>query len=533
MRLVLVNGLVHCLHKVAVKCVNSLQFSKAEIAYKFILQLDPTNRLANFQLVELYKELSRLDCATQVLEDWLKLFSDDIQARTIIAQLYVEQEETTKSKAHLEFASDLAPNSPDVLFTFGLFHRRNDNLEESSSFFRSALKQCETSAILFHLAENQIDQGARDKATGLLERAIELSPDFHQAYHLLASMRYFREPSHPYIAFIENRLDKGSLPPSVRLGFHFALGEAFDNLRLYDEAFGHFKAGNDLIKRKLSFSVEEITKYVDLEVQTFDQGYFRAREVSAPSILGESLIFVLGMPRSGTTLVEQILASHPDVCAGGERRDIQEIARQVSADLSEPYPLCIGKLSPDAISKIARHHLSRVSHNTRGASHFVDKQLFNFLKVGLIATIFPGAKLVHCQRNPLDACVSCFCKNFQDLPYTTDLETLGLFYKQYASLMSHWHSVLPGRILDLQYEYLVNEPEGQIRRLLSYCDLSWHTGCLSPHRTNRVVHTASAVQVKSPINCQSIGRWKHYEKHLQPLIDALGTLADESQYRKD
>jgi Tfp pilus assembly protein PilF len=513
---------VGLLRRLAVACFNRFHFFHAHLAFTIIRQLAPDDRGAAFGLVSLYTELAQLNDAIVVLEDWLSAFPDDIEARAMVARLYAQMAEPERATEHLAIAAQKAPASADVLLTTGLFHRWNGELAEASQSFRAALKNGENFAVLCGIADNLIDQGEQDEAIHLLERARQLAPEQPLPYALLARSRYYRDAGHPHIAFLKNRLKTGNLPPFARLGFHFTLGEVFDKLELWDEAFAHFRAGNDLNRKKFSFAIEEATTYVDREIQAFDPKYVAAASEFVPAGTGAGLIFVVGIPRSGTTLIEQILASHPDVRAGGERNDVAKIAMNLCAQQPEPYPAGIRHLDREAIVAGARQHLENVSRLARGAAHFVDKQPGNFFKIGLIHMLFPGAKIVHCRRSALDTCFSCYCKNLLNVLYSHDLTTLGLFYREYERMMAHWHSVLPGRILDVQYEDLVRDPEPQIRRLIAYCELPWHDACLKPHETKRVVQTASATQVKQPIHTGSIGRWKHYEKHLQPLFDALG-----------
>lgn len=309
----------------------------------------------------------------------------------------------------------------------------------------------------------------------------------------------------------------------ARANYHFVLGKTYEKMKLWDEAFIQFKAGNDInwSWRKQQFSIEVLTEFINELIEDFNLEFFENMQAHGDGRAGEHLIFIVGMPRSGSTLVEQVLASHPDVFAGGERQDLPIITEQLCTERNEPYPSCFRRLGRQELASLGDRYMARVSDLFSGFARFVDKQLSNFMHIGLITVIFPKAKVIHCQRNALDVCVSGYTSNLFWSPYTKDLRNLGLVYRQYEKLMRHWHSVLPGRILDVQYEEMVSDPGTQIRRLLAHCELSWHPGCLTPHQTKRPVNTASATQVNSPINTRSIGRWKNYEKHLDPLIKAL------------
>ena len=515
--------LIAWLHKLAAR-----DYFRAETACRLILRLRAEDREATILLADLFDDKAMLRMSTSIIDDWLERFPNDIDAHLILSKYYSHMSETAKAKEQLAIASGLAPNSADLLEAFGFFHRWNGNLEESSRFFKSALHEQQRPSALFLLAENMIDAHEEAEAKKLLEDALRLAPGFVAPYVSLAMCGHYRDLSHPHIHFIKNRLAKGCLHPIARTNLHFALGASYEKLGLWDEAFAQFKPGNDITWERVQelVGIKERAEQANQLIQTFDADFLESMRASGEGgeeRSGESLIFIVGMPRSGSTLTEQILASHPDVFAGGERQDLALAIEDVCSELNEPYPACIRRLDREGIGSIGKRYLERVSELFAGRARFVDKMLFNYQEIGLIATIFPKAKVIHCRRDPLDSCVSSYCKNLLSCHYTHDLKTLGLVYRQYQRLMAYWHSVLPGRILDVQYEEMATDPETQIRRLLEHCELSWHPGCLTPHQTKRPVNTASAGQVTSPINTRSIGRWKNYEKHLGPLIEALST----------
>ena len=518
-KLGLTNYMVAWLHKFAEK-----YHARAEIAYTIILRIRADDRDATIKLADLFFYVKAMPRAsTWIMDNWVKRFPNDVEAHVILSNYYSMMSETAKAKEHLEIVSRLAPNTDDVLNAFGYFHRRNGNLDESSRFFKSALKERQKPSTLFCLAENLIDERKEEEAMRLLEQALQLAPNFGKAYFALALCGYYRDLSHPHIVYIKNRLEKRDLHPWLRANFHFVLGKTYEKMKLWDEAFVQFKAGSDINWSwyKHQFILNDLTESVDQLIKVFNAGFLETLQARGDGRSGEPLIFIVGMPRSGSTLVEQILASHPDVFAGGERQDLLIIIEQLCSELNEPYPSCIRRLDRQVLESLGKRYMARVSDLFAGYARFVDKQLINYAHIGLITAIFSKAKVIHCQRNALDVCVSCYSNNLFWSLYTRDLRTLGLVYRQYERLMRYWHSVLPGRILDVQYEEMVSDPETQIRRLLAHCELSWHPGCLNPHQTKRPVNTASATQVNSPINTRSIGRWKNYEKHLGPLINAL------------
>lgn len=507
------------LHKVALK-----YYGLTEIAYRTILGLLPADRDATIKLAELFNSKAMPGASILIIDNWVKRFPNDVGAHIILSKYYSKMSETAKAKEQLEIASGLAPDNVDVLEAFGIFYRWNGNLDESSRFYKLALKEQQRPSTLFFLAKNLIDESKKQEAMDVLDQVVQVAPDFPGAYLSLASCGYYRTLSHPHIEYIKNSLEKRNLHPTVRSNYHHTLGTLYERMELWDEAFAQFKAAHDVNRswyRNHQLILKDLTKNIDQLIEVFNSGFLERLQAAGNGKSGEPLIFIVGRPRSVSTLLEQILASHPDVFAGGERQDLFNIIEQLCSKLKEPYPSCICSLDLQELENLGNEYIERVSNLFDGHVRFVDKHLGNSIYIGLITVLFPKAKIIHCRRNALDACVSGFCKNLFWCPFPPDLRAFGLVYRQYERLMRHWRSVLPGRILDVQYEEMVTHPETQIRRLLAHCELSWHPGCLTPHLTKRPVNTVSATQVNSPINTRSIGRWKNYEKHLGPLIDVL------------
>ena len=231
-------------------------------------------------------------------------------------------------------------------------------------------------------------------------------------------------------------------------------------------------------------------------------------------------VFIVGMPRSGTTLVEQILCSHPRIFGAGELPDIPRMAEYLPMLLNtqEKYPACVTRIDNQTVQTMARRYLDHVSQMAGGAVRVIDKLPGNHQHLGFICTMYPRARIIHCCRDPLDTCVSCYCQQFEHLPFTTSLEDIALTYRLYAQLMAHWRDVLPAQLFQVRYEELVENQEAVSRALLAFCGMEWDDRCLVFHETQRAIQTASGVQVRQPMYRSSIGRWKRYEKYLRPLL---------------
>ena len=309
---------------------------------------------------------------------------------------------------------------------------------------------------------------------------------------------------------------------------HGVVAAAYDDAGDYDVAFGHYKAGNDLKKAASLYQADATSTYVDRVIATFGTEFFARmdRAGSQP----ELPVFIVGMPRSGTTLVEQILASHPQVHGAGELDYMRQITQALPERLApdsvggqQTFPECAAKIDTALAERIAEEHLQHLREHSASALRITDKTPSNFLRLGLIALLFPKARIIHCQRDPLDTCLSCYFLRFgQGQAFAYDLDDLGRYYRDYARLMEHWRRVLPSPLLEVPYEALVADQEGWSRRLIAFLGLDWDDRCLAFYRSERQVKTASVWQVRQPVYASSIGRWRRYAKHLGPLFAALG-----------
>ncbi len=309
------------------------------------------------------------------------------------------------------------------------------------------------------------------------------------------------------------------------MALDFALGKAYADLKEYERSFKHLLAANAAKRTTAAYDEQATFAFFDRIERTFSPELMAAKAGGgAPS---DRPIFVLGMPRSGTTLVEQVLASHPAVHGAGELTIFRE-AVQAAAPPARLYPDFVPALDEAAIGRIGTEYIKRLGARAQQGERVTDKLPSNFLYVGLIHLALPNAVIIHTVRNPIDTCISCFSKLFKpgEQLFSYDLGELGRYYRRYQQLMEHWRRVLPpGRILDVTYEDVVADLEGQARRILAHCGLPWDERCLAFHETDRPVRTASAMQVRQPIYSSAVERWRVYEEFLGPLLTALGANA--------
>ncbi len=321
---------------------------------------------------------------------------------------------------------------------------------------------------------------------------------------------------------VERHLAAGALDPATRHRLGHVAGSAWEKLGEYARSFGAHTRANQAVA--VPFDRAEYTKLIDGLINVFSKDFIADR--SRHGNRSELPVFIAGMPRSGTTLVEQIIDAHPAAHGAGEVREIEDTAAnlQLVLESSEPWPRSALDLEPQDITRLAGGYLDSARRTARNAKRVVNKSLENYRTLGLIAVMFPRATIIHCHRDPRDTCISCYMSGIlpRPHPYISDLGDLGFAYRQYERLIAHWKQALPIQILDVGYETLVDDLDGQTRRIIDFCGLTWDDKCLAFHASGRTVRTASYEQVRRPIYRSSIGRYKGFEPHIGPLLESLG-----------
>lgn len=420
------------------------------------------------------------------------------------------------------------PGDADAHNTLGECLFALERFEPALGHYRRAVAlQPDLAQAQFNIGVCQQTLGRFDAAAAAHRHALALRPDLAQAYYNLSLLKRAAIDDGE-MAALEALLTREDLANDARIHAEFALARSYEDRGDADAAFGHYRAANALKARDLPFDPDRFVGYVDRLIATFDSDFFAARrDWGDPS---RRPVFIVGMPRSGTTLVEQILASHPDVHGAGELDDFRTMVKRLPDRLGDgrPFPERVATLDRDATGALARDHLASLGARAPWAMRITDKMTGNYLRLGLIALLLPGATVIHCLRDPIDTCVSCYCQNFaHGLRFTYGLDRLGLVYRQHERLMDHWRQVLPLRINELRYEELIADQDTLSRRIVAACELPWRDSCLSFHKQTRQVRTASFWQVRQPLYATSVGRWRRFAAHLGPLREALGLPAGE------
>jgi len=304
---------------------------------------------------------------------------------------------------------------------------------------------------------------------------------------------------------------------------HVQIAHIFDYLNKYDEAWHHLSAAKEFVTQKVKYNAKAHSNWIDSIISTFTpatiMGLAKANVKNSVSP-----IFIVGMPRSGTSLTEQILCSHPDVHGGGELPYLNEIVSKLHTIIpsTKPWHECVNDLTQNSIERISNMYLEKLPATSSSINFITDKMPHNFFVIGLIRLICPEARIIHCKRNAMDTGLSLYFQDFEEgHDYCANLYDIGTHYHQYERLMNHWKSIYPDSILDVVYEDVVDDPENNIRKMLAFCNLSWHEDCLNFNKGNRAVRTASFDQVHQPLYTKSVERWKNYAHHLDSLKDGL------------
>ena len=377
------------------------------------------------------------------------------------------------------------------------------------------------SGALLTMAHHLKTVGRQQDAIDRYRQSLALQPDNGEAWWSLANLKTFRF-SDAEIESMSAELGKSDLPEESRLQIHNALGFAFEARQDFDRAFEHFAACNAIRRPKESYDPVDTESTHDRVIKLFDEDFLAQAGGGAVSPVP---IFVVGLPRSGSTLIEQILASHSRVEGTHELPDLSRVVRDLrrGAPAERRFPDSVAQLGAADWSRLGQDYLARTAqYRSAGSPCFIDKNPNNFVFAGLIRFALPNARIINACRHPLDSCLGTYKQLFASgQPFSYDLVELGEYYLQYRRLMEHWHRVMPGFVLDIHYEDVVADLEGQVRRLLAFCGLPFEPDCLRFHETQRAVKTASSEQVRQPIYSSSVNLWRNYEARLGELIEVL------------
>lgn len=500
------------------------QLEEAEFSYRRALQIRPNYIEAASNLATLLIQQKRYDDALRNLGDILKLQPKHVPTLVSVAraQLMRGAHATAERAAKMALAED--SESAEAFTVLGQINHELDRYEESLLNYEKALKiKPESLETLNFYGIALKSLGRMDEARAMFAKALELQPDAIGAYSNIVDLENFSKDDTLFKAMTAI-LQKAKDPKEERyMALHFALGKAYEDMKEYPKSLEHYSIGAKLKRAILKYDEADVFGFFDSIRRVFNEDYFANRPYEG---LSTTLpIFIVGMPRSGSTLTEQIISSHPDVYGAGEIKLLSACLtslRQRYPNIPR-FPQMATAMKTHQYAGVANGYLNELTAMSPSSVRITDKLLTNYYFVGFINTLFPNAKLIHTMRNPVDTCLSAYSKLFKDdMPHSYDLTEIGRYYKKYEQLMDHWRQVLPaGVMLDVQYEDLVEDAETNARRIVEFCGLPWNDACLNFHKSDRPVKTASVSQVRKPIYGTSVKRWERYGDGLKPLVDAL------------
>jgi tetratricopeptide (TPR) repeat protein len=492
-------------------------------AYQRILEVEPNNPDALHLLGTVAMAGGEVDAALSYFKRAVAAKPNDPSIRVNLGIALFEKGEPAEAEFHLRKALKLHSNLPAALCLLADCRMEQGDSAEAKRIYESVLSGTpDAPQVLVRYADLCQKVGEIEAARSGYRRAISLTEKPAMALAGLATCEKLTKDSPESVAILRYLRTPG-LRPLEYLHLSYAAANIAEAADDYDEAFAHFLRAKEISPAR--FDIEALQGELTTYKRLFTKEFFEARAKHGhPSTRP---VFIVGMPRSGTTLTEQIISRHPRAAPADELRDIGRIGQWLSKDGGvRVYAKRLAQLGVSETKELASRYLAALDRVSTEADRITDKMPQNFFQLGLIALLFPKARIIHCRRDPLDTCLSCFTMQLKDHNhgYAGDLKMLGLYYREYHSLMAHWREVLPVPIYDLDYERLVEAPEEESRKLIEFIGLPWDEACLSPQESQRAVKTLSRLQVRQPIYRTSVQRWRRYEKHLGPLKAALGDL---------
>ena len=510
--------------------LNENRIPEAEALLKPYLKERPTDVAAIRMLAEVAARIGRFDDAEALLVRCLELAPGFSAARHNYAVVLHRQNKPVEALAEVERLLAQDPRNPNSRNLKGTILGRIGEYEQALELYAGVLAEYPKQAKVWMSYGHALKTAGRETTSiDAYQKCIGLVPGFGEAWWSLANLKTFRFQEPDVEAMIQ-QLTRGDLSDEDRFHFHFALGKALEDRGDVAKSFAHYAQGNQIRRSLAPYDAQENAEHVKRSKEILTRSFFDER--SAYGARDRDPIFIVGLPRAGSTLIEQILSSHSAVEGTMELPDLVSIARELngrpSRQQSARYPQILADLSPDQCRELGERYLrqTRIQRKT-AAPHFIDKLPNNFAHVGLIHLILPNARIVDARRHPLGCCFSAYKQHFaRGQNFTYDLRELGRYYRDYVELMAHFDEVLPGRVHRVLYEQMVDDTQNEVRRLLDYCGLPFEVECLRFYENSRAVRTASAQQVRQPIFRDAIDQWRRYDAWLDPLKEALGPVLE-------
>jgi len=489
----------------------------AKIRYEKILNTNSNHPVALHLLGLIADQVGEKKIALELILKALKIKPNYDEAHNNLGNIYRSLEKFDLAITHYRLALKLKPKVANVHYNIAISYDEKGDSSKAIEEYKIAISYFANNPIFhFNLANTYRSAGKLSLAEKEYRKVISIKPDYAEAYSQLANIKFFKKVDIDLTNMLQLFIQKDT-SEDKKAFLAFGLGKAYEDLNDYDQSFEFIEIGNNIKRKKFNFDIKNWNDYVKKQITVFQKPLFE--QLKNNQCQGNNLVFILGLPRSGTTLIEQIISNHKDVFSLGET---PAFGRALNTNLNmDAYPKILQKIDAKALNNIAAQYLKNINNDDN--SFMTDKMPDNFKVIGMIKLVFPNAKIIHCVRNGLDNCLSIYKNNFSsnDIVYAYSQTELGHYYLGYKELMAHWHKVIPNFIYDIKYEDMVNDQEQQTRNLLKFCDLEWDDKCLRFYENNGKVQTASAVQVRKPIYNNSIKLWEKYTNKIKPLIEIL------------
>ncbi len=498
---------------------------KAEALCRSFLQKHPRHVEAMRLLAEIGVQLGILDDAEFLLESAVDFEPDNVQVRLDYIQVLRKRQKFELALAQAQRLHEGAPDNPLFKSHYAIESMQTGSYDRALALFEEILEsQPDDPLVLTSRGHALKTMGRHDEAVASYRRATDRKPDHGDAWYGLANLKTFKFLADETAA-MEREEARGNLTLADRIHLCFALGKAHEDAKRYGEAFAYYERGNALKCAQTRYTPEHMEEEFAAQKRHCSRALLDARANGGHA--AHDPIFIVGLPRAGSTLLEQILASHSQVDGTLELPNILSLAHRLRGrnklNDRDRYPRILGEMSAADLEKLGAEYIETTRIHRAGAPFFTDKMPNNFRHIGLIKMILPNARIIDARREPMACCFSGFKQLFAEgQEFTYGLDEIGRYYRGYVDLMRHWDDVLPGEILRIEYEDVVADLESQVRRILDFCGLAFEAGCVDFHQTDRAVRTASSEQVRQPINSAGLEQWRHFEAHLDPLKAALG-----------
>lgn len=508
----------------------ALQVNKLPLAADLVAraaELGPKTRAYFSNLCEIRRRLGRLDEAIAAGRKAVKLDPMNAGTHYNLALALTDKRLYSDATSEYRAAIRIDPGYGLAWNNLGSCLERMGQKEEAEEAYAKAVQiNPQHSEAQNNLGALYCEKGQLEKACEAFSAAITAQPGFVEAHYNLSSLKTYSETD-PHLDYLESIVNQaGKLSVEANIRYHFALGKARDDIGKHAEAFEAYKKANQLQFGLMQTREDYEVDLLQQLISRLDEDFFSTRtQPETTENHSRTPIFIVGMPRSGTTLIEQVLSSHPDVYGAGELGNLNQIIITAKNRTHKDTPFIdwVNNLSITELHELGQTYLDQVWELQPDTKYITDKMPANFFYCGLINMMFPNAKIIHSRRDPMDSCFSCYSRLFNEtMHFAYDLETLGRYYNRYMSLMNHWETVLPeGTILDVHYEENVADLETQTTRMLDYIGLPWDDKCLEFYNNERRVKTASVAQVRKPIYSTSVEKWRRYGDSLRPLLQIV------------